>query len=381
MAVQTKYAQSYKASSTPTRRTPTRAFFQFSLKPTAINERRLYKPSEMVQMGPFKSAPMGFGTWSWGNKLLWDYDESRDSELQQVFNLMVSSGINVFDTGDSYGTPKLIGGSGEGRSELLLGKFTREYPGSEAFRKDIRIATKLAAYPWRLAPSQWVAACKASVKRVGQDKLALGQLHWSTANYAPVQERLMWDGLVAIYEAGLVEAVGVSNYGPKQLQKIHSYLSKRGVPLASAQVQFSLLSRGPDQIATKAACDDLGIALIAYSPLALGALTGKYSMEDPSSLPGGPRGLLFKEMLPGLTPLTTVLDQIAANKKKTPSQVAINWCMAKGAIPIPGAKSLNQAKENLGALGWRLSAGEVAALEEAADRVPRQMQQNVFQTK
>lgn len=290
--------------------------------------------------------------------------------------MALQSGINFFDTADSYGTGKL-----EGRSEELLGKFLKEYPGSEKVKNQVKIGTKLAAYPWRVAPGQWVGAMKSSLKRMGLEKIGLAQLHWSTANYAPLQERLMWDGLVAIYEAGIVEAVGVSNYGPRQLEKISKYLEKRQVPLAAVQVQYSLLSRGPRQQDVKAACDDLGLALIAYSPLALGILSGKYSLEDPSSLPGGPRGYLFKQILPGLRPLTEVLGEIAKARKKTPSQIAINWCMTKGTIPIPGAKNLRQAEQNLGALGWRLSEGEVLALENAADRVPRQMQQNIFATK
>ncbi|EFN55619.1 hypothetical protein CHLNCDRAFT_23295 [Chlorella variabilis] len=349
---------------------------------SGLVERPLYRPQEMQQMGPFKVSPMGFGTWSWGNKLLWGYDESMDTELQEVFNVLVASGINLFDTADSYGTGKL-----NGRSEQLLGRFLKEYPGSPQAAANVRIATKLAAYPWRLAPSQWVGACRASLRRCGVEKLALAQLHWSTAKYAPLQERLMWDGLVAIYEEGLVDAVGLSNYGPKQLARIGAYLDKRGVPLAAVQVQYSLLSRGPEQASVKAACDDLGVALIAYSPLALGMLTGKYSAEDPGSLPGGPRGLVFRQaergppVLPGLQPLLEVMGEVAARRRKTLSQVAINWCMCQGTVPIPGAKDLRQATENLGALGWRLSDGEVRALSEAADRVPRVMVQNIFQTK
>jgi len=371
-------------SNLPTRTSP-RAFFNFSMTPpklpsigvgSKLSERPLYRSSEMVQMGPFKVSPLGMGTWAWGNKLLWNYDESRDAELQKVFDFAVSSGINIFDTADSYGTGKL-----DGRSEKLLGQFIREYPGSDKLRSNVKIATKLAAYPWRIAPSQWVSACRASLKRLGTEKVALGQLHWSTANYAPLQEKLMWDGLVAIYDAGLVDAIGLSNYGPQQLQKIHKYLTKRGVPLASVQVQYSLLSNGPQQEDVKAACDDLGLALVAYSPLALGVLTGKYSLDDPKSLPGGPRGYLFKQMLPGLDPLLSTLNEVARARNRKASQVAINWAMCKGAVPIPGAKDLAQAKENLGSLGWRLDAGEIAALETAAKRAPRQMQQNIFQTK
>lgn len=122
--------------------------------------------------------------------------------------------------------------------------------------------------------------------RLQIERIGIAQLHWSTANYAPFQERALWDGLVAMYDKGLVEAVGVSNYGPKQLLKIHRYLNQRGVPLSTAQVQFSLLSMGEDQMEIKSICDSLGIRLIAYSPLGLGMLTGNYT---PSNLPQGPR--------------------------------------------------------------------------------------------
>ncbi|KAK9122259.1 hypothetical protein Syun_019876 [Stephania yunnanensis] len=110
-----------------------------------------------------------------------------------------------------------------------------------------------------------------------------------------------------MYEKGLVRAVGVSNYGPKQLLKIYDYLKSRGVPLSSAQVQFSLLSYGNDQMEIKEICDTLGITLIAYSPLGLGMLTGKYT---PSNLPSGPRGLLFRQILPKLDPLVSTLKKL-----------------------------------------------------------------------
>jgi pyridoxine 4-dehydrogenase len=104
-----------------------------------------------------------------------------------VFDLVVSRGINLFDTADSYGTGRL-----NGRSEQLLGRFTREYPGSEKVRGNIHIATKLAAYPWRVLPANMVAACKGSLRRLGAESLSLGQLHWSAAKYAPLQEWALW---------------------------------------------------------------------------------------------------------------------------------------------------------------------------------------------
>lgn len=325
-----------------------------------------------MKIGSLSVSPIGLGTWAWGNKFLWGYDESMDEELQSTFNLAVNTGINLFDTADSYGTGRL-----NGQSELLLGKFIHEFPGSDRMRRNINIATKFAAYPWRLTSRQLVLACKASLKRLRCDQLAIGQLHWSTANYAPLQERALWDGLVSMYEEGLVKAVGVSNYGPKQLLRVYRYLEKRGVPLNSAQVQFSLLSKGTQQMEVKAICDDLGIKMIAYSPLGLGMLTGKYSVRK---LPKGPRGLLFRQILPGLEPLLQTLNVIAQKRGKSVSQVAINWCICKGTIPIPGVKNLGQAEENLGALGWRLSKGEVFELESSASKITRGMIQNIFQT-
>jgi pyridoxine 4-dehydrogenase len=371
------------------------ALFQlFGGSTSTLSERPLYRQSDSISTKNIgKISPMGIGTWAWGNKLLWDYDESMDDELRQVFNTSLASGINFFDTADSYGTGKL-----NGRSEQLLGSFLDDYPGSNKTKSNVKIATKLAAYPWRLTPNQWVNAAKASLKRTGQDQLGLVQLHWSTSNYAPLQERLMWDGLVAIYEQGLAEGVGVSNFGPKQLQKIHAYLEKRGVPLTAVQVQYSLLSRGKEQEAVRAAAKDLDLALIAYSPLALGLLSGKYHLNTITNttnsnnnklqeeatvvvLPGGPRGYLFKKILPGLAPLQQVVSEISRNRKKTASQVAVNWCICQGTVPIVGVKNMGQLKDNMGAMGWRLSEGEVEALEDAADMVPVQMQQNIFQTK
>lgn len=217
---------------------------------------------------------MGCGTWAWGNQLLWGYNESMDAQLQAVFNLCVSNGVTLFDTGDSYGTGRL-----NGRSELLLGKFSQEYQGVN--QENICIATKLAAYPWRWTRQSMINACKSSAQRLGRN-VDLVQMHWSTANYAPWQEVGLLDGLADLYEQGLVKGVGLSNYGTKRLQRVHQKFAERGVPIKTLQVQYSLLSTYPvTELGLKDVCDELGIKLIAYSPLALGILTGKYSEKAP----------------------------------------------------------------------------------------------------
>ncbi|MFM2064101.1 MAG: hypothetical protein RLZZ507_3772 [Cyanobacteriota bacterium] len=315
---------------------------------------------------------MGCGTWAWGNQLLWGYNESMDDQLQQVFNLCVSNGVTLFDTGDSYGTGRL-----NGRSESLLGKFTREYQGLN--QDHICIATKLAAYPWRWTRKSIISACNASATRLGKN-VDLVQMHWSTANYAPWQEIGLLDGLADLYAQGLVKGVGLSNYGTKRLLWVHKRFQERGIPIKTLQVQYSLLSTYPvTELGLKDVCDDLGIKLIAYSPLALGLLTGKFA--ENGKFPKGVRGILFKQILPGIQGVLGTLREIANTRNKTMSQVAINWCICKGAIPIPGAKNLEQAEQNIGALGWFLSDGEVAELDNAAARSEKKMVQNIFQTR
>lgn len=326
----------------------------------------------MMQTHQKLSLPvMGCGTWAWGNRLLWGYEESMDRQLQEVFNLCVNQGVTLFDTGDSYGTGRL-----NGRSELLLGRFSQAYQGVN--QEQICLATKLAAYPWRLTRKSMIAACQASAKRLGRN-VDLVQMHWSTANYAPWQEERLLEGLADLYEQGLVKGVGLSNYGTKRLKYVYQKFTGRGVPIATLQVQYSLLSTYPiTQLGLKEVCDDLGIKLIAYSPLALGLLTGKYS--EKSALPKGIRGRLFKQLLPGLQPLLSCLQEISQFRNKTLSQVALNWCICKGTIPIPGAKSVEQAQENIGALGWQLDSNEIEALDQVAANTEKKMVQNIFQT-
>ncbi|MEB3291088.1 MAG: aldo/keto reductase [Leptolyngbya sp.] len=321
---------------------------------------------------PLSLPAMGCGTWAWGNRLLWGYDPAMDSELQQVFHRCVAQGVTLFDSGDSYGTGRL-----NGRSETLLGQFARAYQGPH--QDQICLATKLAAYPWRITRGSVVKAGLASAQRLGRP-IDLAQMHWSTANYAPWQEGPFLDGLMDLYEQGHIQGIGLSNFGPQRLKLAHQRFQARGIPIVTLQVQYSLLSTYPlTDLGLKELCDDLGIRLIAYSPLALGLLTGKYSPQGP--FPPGVRGLLFRQLLPKIQPLLHTLADIATQRQKTAAQVALNWCMAKGTIPIPGAKSVVQAEQNLGSLGWALDSGEVDALDQASRRSERQMVQNIFQSR
>lgn len=348
-----------------------------------------------VAAGPIEISSLGCGTWSWGNKLLWDYDPSQDEEIYRAYRAVRDAGVTIFDTADSYGTLEL-----NGRAEILLGRFERRYQeetsstksqpnmfdlggllgnaDSASKRNKQQVATKFAPYPWRITRGSLVQAAKESLKRLEQDKLCVAQLHWSTANYQPFQEGALWEGIADVYDAGLCEAVGVSNYGPLQLQKVSKRMKERDVPIAIAQVQYSLLTARNNEILDS--CEDAGCRLVSYSPLCLGLLSGKYDLDN-LPRPGNPRRQLFRELLPGAQPLLGTLKAVAKEVGKTPSQVAINWAIQKGTVPIPGARNLAQAEENLGAVGWSLSRAAVEELDMASSGVSKKMIENIFQTR
>ena len=176
------------------------------------------------------------------------------------------------------------------------------------------------------------------------------------------------DAMAEAAKSGLTRAVGVSNYSAEQTRRAHERLAKHGVTLASNQIQHSLLHRRPERNGTIAACHELAVTVIAYSPIAKGVLSGKYT---PENVPPGLRGRMYnREYLAKVQPLIGLMKEIGqAHGAKTPTQVALNWLICKGAVPIPGAKNARQAQDNAGGMGWRMSEAEVRALDEASERV------------
>ena len=316
---------------------------------------------------------IGVGTWAWGNQFLWGYDPGRDdATLAATFRRCLERGLLFFDTADSYGTGRF-----NGRSEQLLGRFAMA--ASPAERASLCIATKLAPFPWRLGRRGYDRAFAASQARL-QCQMARVQLHWSTARYAPWQEGPLLDGLADQVQAGAVRSLGVSNMGPRRLRQVAARLEARGVPLASLQVQLSLLSPEAVQPGGVAeVCRELGIALIAYSPLALGLLSR--SPEDARPLPAGPRGALFRRLQPRLQPLRDALAELAEGRPGGRAAVALNWCRAHGAMPIPGLRHPDQVERAADALGWSLSPDERQRLDDLAfaTDAPR-MPANPFQS-
>jgi aryl-alcohol dehydrogenase-like predicted oxidoreductase len=176
------------------------------------------------------------------------------------------------------------------------------------------------------------------------------------------------DELGKAVQQGLARAVGVSNYDEQQMGRASAALAKRGVPLASNQVLYSLINRKVEKNGLLKSCQEQGITLIAYSPLGQGILTGKYTPRQP--LPGIRGWRYGRSLLEKVQPLLGLMVEIGqAHGGKSAGQVALNWVICKGALPIPGAKNLRQAQENLGALGWRLVEAEMAALDEASEKI------------
>ena len=137
----------------------------------------------------------------------------------------------------------------------------------------------------------------------------------------------------------------------------------RGLRLATNQIEFSLLRRAPETGGLLATCAELGVLPLAYSPLGQGRLTGKYSAANP---PPGNRNFSAHPM-EKVDTIVAELRRIGEEEGgRTPGQVALNWIMAKGAVPIPGAKNRQQAEDNAGALGWAMRADNVASLDAVA---------------
>jgi pyridoxine 4-dehydrogenase len=300
------------------------------------------------------SPGIGVGTWAWGNQFLWGYGPDQDPQLEACFQRAVERGLHFFDTADSYGT-----GRWNGRSEELLGRFAASL--APARRQELCVATKLAPFPWRLGRHGFDRALAASGRRL-QGKLDRVQLHWSTARYAPWQEGPLLQGLADKVLDGTVAELGVSNLGPQRLRRIHADLGARGVPLRSLQVQASLLA--PEPMAPGGlleVCRELGVEVIAYSPLALGLLGRPPGPLPP--LPQGPRRLLFRRVWNDLQPLLTSMEAIAASRRSSMAAVALNWCRAHGTLPIVGLRSVAQADAAADALAWTLTAEERQQLD------------------
>ncbi len=304
------------------------------------------------QNGPTVT-PLCIGTWAWGDKLFWNYGSNYgESQLWEAFKASLDAGVNFFDTAEIYGM---------GLSEELLGKFMQQTD------RKVQIATKYGPLPWRFTAESVSEALTASLKRLRVQQVDLYQVHWPFA-FLMSQDTLM-NALADEVKRGRIAAVGVSNYSAEQMRSAHQILASRGVPLATNQVRYSLLTRQVESKKIVSTAKQLGVTILAYSPLAQGLVTGKYTLENYQEPKDARRfdSRFSRSGLEKIAPVISLLRQLGEKHDRTPAQVALNWLIAQGnVVPIPGAKTAEQARQNAGALGWRLNDDEVAQLENAS---------------
>jgi len=320
-----------------------------------MNESTVSLPGD----GSVCTVPLYVGCWAWGDdKSVWGWDhaaqkpgyDAYDKSLNEksiagAFAASVNSGVTMFDTAETYGS---------GLSEQLTGRLIQE---ARQEGKQVFVATKFMPYKWQkqdVRPAM-MRAVRESCHRLGVEKVDLYQIH-NPAHPSGITAQA--HALADVYESGLACSVGVSNFSVAEVRELLDVFRQRKVPLASNQVEFSLLRQISLEDGMKALLDQAGAKLLAYSPLAMGRLTGKYSAQNP---PLGKRG--FSDLpWQQIQPVVDELTAIGQEHGKTPAQVALNWVICQGAIPIAGAKNDTQAMDNAGALGWRLSPQEVHRL-------------------
>jgi aryl-alcohol dehydrogenase-like predicted oxidoreductase len=287
--------------------------------------------------------PSGFARWT-PAKLAYGGAHGLEEE-KRALEVSVAAGVTLFDTAAMY--------SG-GAAERRLGELARG--------KEVLIATKFPPGPFSRT-GHLPQALEASLTRLGRTGVDLYQHHFPSPWVSiPKLMGLMADAV----EAGQVKAVGVSNYSAQQMRIAHAALVQRGIPLASNQVEYSLLHRQPEVNGVLDACRELGVTLIAYQPLASGALTGKYSA---GARPTGLRrfmGTFRGNGLAAILPVVALLHEIGGRYGKSPAQVALRWLIEnEWVLPIPGAKNGAQAADNAGALSFSLTLLEIEALNQA----------------
>ena len=298
--------------------------------------------------------PLAFG----GNVFGWTADAATSFRLLDAF---VAGGFGLVDTADVYS--RWIPGHVGGESETVIGDWLQQRPG---VREKVVIATKLGMdMPdgKGLSRAYMMTAVDRSLARLKTDYIDLYQSHRDDAD-TPLEETL--SAFAELIKAGKVRAIGASNYSAPRLAEALKLSAEKGLPrYETLQPEYNLYSRTNFEGELQALCAREGIGVIPYFSLASGFLTGKYRSEKDTE--GRPRGGMVKGMINsrGLA-ILSAMDKIAAAHSATLAQVALAWLVAKGvAAPIASATSLEQLDELMGSAEVRLTADEVALLDQA----------------
>ena len=308
---------------------------------------------------------LSFGTATFGGTgpLFSAWGRSDETEARRLVDVCLEAGVTLFDTADVYSN---------GASESVLGAAIK------GRRDRVLISTKTGLpmgdgpQDWGASRSRLIRAVEDSLRRLGTDYVDLLQLHAFDAS-TPTEEMIgTLDTLVA---AGKVRYAGVSNYPGWQLMKAQGIADRNGSPrLVAHQVYYSLIGRAYEADLMPVGADQ-GVGALVWSPLGWGRLTGKIGRDRP--IPAGSRLHDTEQFAPPveaehLYRVIDALEAVAAETGKTVPQVAINWLLRRPTVSsvIIGARNEAQLRDNLGAVGWELTAAQVAVLDTASDVLP-----------
>jgi len=215
--------------------------------------------------------------------------------------------------------------------------------------------------PWRYSHSCFESALRSSNHRMGVKCCAIylihTPIHWRPIDY--------WVESAAICrKKGLLKALGLSNCNADQVRKAVIAGKKYGVPIVCNQVHYSLLDYNSTALhEMEKTCRELGVTIIAYSPLGQGLLTDKLTHD---SFQTNKPAKMFRLSWSDIQPLRSCLRRIADSHDTTMAQVALNWCASHDTVVLVGCRSLRQAQDTLGAVGWDLTEEEVQELDSLA---------------
>jgi aryl-alcohol dehydrogenase-like predicted oxidoreductase len=305
----------------------------------------------------------GTGTFGGGTDFFRAWGSSDVAEASRLVSICMEAGVNFFDTADVYSN---------GLSEEILGKAV------EGRRHDVLISTK-ATFPMGKGPNDLgssrhhlIAACEASLRRLGTDYIDIYHLHGFDA-LTPVEEAL--STLNRLIESGKVRYIACSNFSGWHLMKSLAASERYGwARYVGHQVYYSLIGREYEWELMPLALDQ-GVGALIWSPLGWGRLTGKIRRGQP--LPSTSRLHQTTEQGPPvadeyLYQVVDALDQVAAETGKTVPQIALNWLLRRPTVSsvIIGARNEEQLRQNLAAEPWSLSPEQISKLDQASQRRP-----------